>query len=92
MIIYRSHRGSLEEAMKTVVEFDNLEDLKLHVCDEHNSLWGREILRPDDIIIGNDTINDTRIGWKETRHVLVKRMGNRIYEHPQCVGFCWIKN
>ena len=48
MIIYRSHRGSLEEAMKTVAEFDNLEELKLHVCDEHNSIFGIEMLRPDD--------------------------------------------
>ena len=91
MIVYRSHRGSLEEAMKTVVEFEDLEELKLHVCGEHNNVFEREMLRPEDIIIGDEVINDTRIGWKETRHVLVKRMGGKAYEHPQCVGFCWIK-
>lgn len=91
MIVYRSHRGSLEEAMKTVVEFKDLKELKLHVCGEHNNVFGREMLRPEDIIIGDEVINDTRIGWKETRHVLVKRMEGKAYEHPQCVGFCWIK-
>ena len=39
-------------------------------------------------MIGEILGNDDRIGWKNVRHVCVKRLGKEIYEVPQGIG--WI--
>ena len=41
-----------------------------------------------DIVINEESVEDKRNGWKDTRYVCVKRMGNEIYPIPQCIGFC----
>lgn len=83
MIIFRPHKGSLDEAMKHAKEFETEELMKEHIV----SLWNGWI-DFDDISIGSESVNDDRNGWKDTRYVLTKRFGNEQYFIPQCVGMC----
>lgn len=89
MIKYRPHRGGLDEAMSEAREFNTIDEMKQCICDQWNS-WadGKEILTAEDIVIGEILGDDNRIGWKNVRHVCVKRMGAEIYPTPQCIG--WI--
>lgn len=94
MIKYRPHRGGLSEAMAEAREFGTIEELKLFVCDSWNRMLDLDgvkdlhLFEPEDIVIGEILGDDNRIGWKNVRHVCVKRIGNDVYEHPQCIG--WI--
>lgn len=83
MIIFRSHKGSLEESMKTVIEFENLTKLKEYLVEKWFNYFDIE-----DIVIADDATNDSRIGWVDTRNVCIKRFNNEIYRTPQCIGMC----
>lgn len=94
MIKYRPHRRSLEDAMKEAREFETYEDMKRHVLREH-AIWntdGVTLFDLDDIVIGDVIGDDDRIGWKNVRHVCVKRYGSddymKLYGCPQCIGMC----
>ena len=91
MIIYRPHRGSLDEAMKECKEFETVDEMKEFISREWCALFGAQLFRPDEIVIGQDTIEDSRIGWKDCRHVMVTRMGNERFPIPQCIGWCATK-
>lgn len=41
-----------------------------------------------DIVIDSETFDDDRCGWHDTRYVCVKRMGEEVYDVPQCIGMC----
>ena len=87
MIIYRPHRGSLREAMLEAREFENEELMKEHIVKHWNGL-----IYMEDIVIDDITIDDDRNGWKDTRYVCTRRMGNedyiKLYGKPQCIGHC----
>lgn len=87
MYIYRSHAGSLDEAMKTVREFNTFEELKASIIDEWTVINGIPAFDDSDIVVNEETINDNRIGWEDTRAVCVKRIYNEVYQHPQCIGW-----
>ena len=42
----------------------------------------------DDIVLNREKEGheDERIGWHDVRYVCVKRMGEVVYDHPQCIG------
>lgn len=89
MIIYRPHRGKLADAMAEAKEFNNEQEMKNYIVED----WNGYISIEDIIIIDNDEIiEDNRIGWKDTRYVCTKRVGNDDYikkfGHPQCIGMC----
>lgn len=94
MIIYRPHRGMLDEAMKETREFNTEDEMKRFIVSDwnadQNGLFGY-----DDIVIDDKEINDDRIGWKDTRYVCVNRMGDKnyikMYGVPQCIGMCATK-
>lgn len=88
MIIYRPHRGSLDEAMRECKEFESLDDMKKFICDQWSDMLGGQPFRADDISIGERPINDRRIGWEDCRHVLVSRVGNERFPFSQCIGWC----
>jgi hypothetical protein len=87
MIIYRPHRGRLDEAMKEAVEFNNIQEMKEYIVEEWDGYFS-----VDDIVIGDDIMNDERNGWKDTRHVCTKWFGEddniKLYGCPQCIGWC----
>jgi len=83
MIIYRPHRGSFEDAMKKAKEFETMDQMKNSIVND----WDGNISK-EDIVIDDKTINDSRNGWKDTRNICTKRIGNVIYDCPQCIGMC----
>lgn len=86
MLIYRPHRGSLADAMAEAKIFNSFDEIKEYVTHQWNSVWGWNILNP----------NDDRISWKDVRYLCLKRLGNEDYMEeygcPQCIGFVgWIE-
>jgi hypothetical protein len=90
MIIYRPHRGTLEESMSAKKVFDNVSDMKDCIV-----LQWFGLVKKEDIVIDDMEVNDERIGWVDTKIVGVKKMGTedymKLYGKPQCVGFCATK-
>ncbi len=87
MIKYRPHRGSLNESMTKMREFNDLDEMYNYIISD----WNNSEMKPfgkEDLSISDNLGADERSGWKETRYVCVKRMGSKIYEHPQCIGMC----
>lgn len=78
MIIFRPQRGSLKEAMREVQEFESENDLQKHVANWWNSL-GTSTVSEADVSFGKESIADYRIGWLDTRYVLLNGCA---------VGFC----
>jgi hypothetical protein len=87
MIIFRPNRGTLVDSIAEVKEFKNEEEMKSHIAKEFQGY-----ISIDDILIGNEVFEDERIGWKDSRYVLTKRMGDdnyiTLYGTPQAIGTC----
>ena len=62
MLIYRPHRGSLAEAMAEAKTFNSFDEIKEYVANKWNSVWGYQILNPDDIVLDEEFHNDDRPG------------------------------
>ena len=97
MIMYRPHRGSLADAMADAREFENEHEMKEYIWSVWNELpetfsAGDQAFSLDDIVIGEVLGDDERIGWKNVRHVCVRRMYDedymKLYGSPQCIGWC----
>ena len=92
MIKYRPHRASLEDAMSEYKEFDSYDELKVYVAEEWRKSIGTELFSADDVVIGSILGDDDRIGWKNVRHVCIKRLGKedyiKMYGCPQCIAWC----
>lgn len=78
MIIYRPHRTSLSDALSEAKEFSTWQELKEYVASTWNSM-GFGQATSSDVSIKDNSIEDERIDWKDTRMVLCKG-------YP--VGFC----
>lgn len=89
VIKYRPHRGGLKESMALAKEFATLEDVKKQCVVEH-TINGVPAFTEDDVVFGEIQGDDDRIGWKNWRHVCVKRYGRedymRKYGCAQCIG------
>lgn len=94
--IYRPHRGSLADAMRETRVFESVEEMKEYICatSSYRALFAdgfEKLVRaftPDDIVLGEETLNDERTGWEDTRYVCVKRYFDEMYDIPQCIGMC----
>lgn len=84
MIKYRPHMGSLEESIAEAMEFDTVDDMYDYIV----SSSGGKLFGKEDLCISENWGADKRIGWLQTRYVCTKRMGEQIYESPQCIGMC----
>jgi hypothetical protein len=87
MFVYRPHRGSLADAMSEAKEFNDEQEMKEYIVKQWDNYF-----TVDDIIIDNKEIEDYRNGWKDTRYICTKRLGNENYiekyGYPQCIGMC----
>ena len=76
--------------MSEAKEFDTIEEMKKYIVSIDIENWGQPLFSVDDIVIDDKITNDERIGWKDTRYVCIKRMGNDNYIEkygiPQCIG------
>ena len=90
MIIYRPHKGGFKDAMREAKVFDTVEEMIEYVA----ASWeidGVRMFEEEDVVLGEERMNDTRNGWKDTRYVCVKRCGSEVYDVPQCIGMCATK-
>ena len=87
MVIYRPHRGRLTDSMLEANEFNNEQEMKEYIVKQCNNYFS-----VNDIVISDESYNDDRIGWKDTRYVCTKKFGNQdcvtLYGVPQCIGMC----
>ncbi len=93
MVIYRPHKGGLKEALAEAREFDSFEEMKTYIASDYKKMYTELGFKNppfyvDDIVIKDESKDDNRCGWHDTRYVCVKRMGNEIYDCPQCIGMC----
>ena len=94
-VIYRPHRGGLDEAMKEKRIFASFEELQKYVSGQFPE-WFR--VRPCEIIPGGNPENDERIGWEDSDYLCIDSYENIMdkagyekyfcgrYDSPQCIG------
>lgn len=87
MIIYRPHRGGLKEAMKETVEFRTCEEMKAYIVEQHTDPEFGPAFDVKDIVLGEETMDDYRNGWHDTRYVCIRRYYNNGYFPPAPIGF-----
>lgn len=96
-ILYRDHRGTLDEAMKTMREYRTVDELKVGLAATYNKLhhdlgYRGDAFAAEDVSISDDLGPDDRIGWPNTHYVCIRRMGDddfvARFGSPQAIGFC----
>lgn len=80
---YRHHRGSLEDSMKTVVDFSTIEELRAHL-DKVYSFTGKTVAEIKFKYVGMDE----RIGWN-TYYVLQRFDGEEIFTVAGMTNGCF---
>lgn len=83
MIKYRPQRGSLADAMKESKSFINIADMLLFIEMESDGYYSAA-----DIVIMESNGVDERIHWNSWRYVCVTKCGSKVYDSPQCIGYC----
>lgn len=89
MIIFRPQKGSLADSMAEAKEFSTVEDMKDHIVAMMANKDPESLITADDIVIEDLTINDSRVGWEDSRNVCVKIMLDKCYK--SCIGMCATK-
>ena len=88
MIRYRPVRELLIESIRDCRIFSSTDQMIAYIVHHSNSVNGYRVLDESDVVISNESVNDKRIGWKDTHYVCVKRYGDQKYRVPQCIGYC----
>lgn len=93
MIIYRPHRGGLAEALAEAREFETEEEMKQYILEYYKILLPELVpFEIEDIVIDEETVDDDRCDWHDTRYVCIKRFVDEDYMEkygcPQCIGMC----
>ena len=92
MVLFRHHRGSLDDSLKTCEKYVSEDDMKEAISAYHNRLCcdmsGYRPVTKDDVVVEDRWTDDPRCGWGRTRYVCLKWSGNVGFEHPQCIGMC----
>lgn len=87
MIFYRPQRGTLDEAMEEVKQFDTINEMLDYLVADYNHAFSKS-----DIYISYYCY-DERIDW-DTYIVCIGRYGDedymKKYHSPQAIGFCRI--
>lgn len=91
MVRYRPHRGSLLDAMAEAKNFNSIEEMFDYILDDWNKSGFGYAFSKSDLSVSENLGADRRINWKECRYILTKRMGDKVYESPQCIGMCSIE-
>lgn len=96
-ILYRDHRGALDEAMKTIREYRTVDELKAGLAAAYNKLhrdlgYRGDAFSAEDVSVSDDLGPDDRIAWPNTHYVCIRRMGDddfvSRFGSPQAIGFC----
>ena len=88
MIIFRPHRGSLDESMKEAAIYDSFDLMIESIVKDSKYLTGKPLFSAADVSIGPEIGPDDRTGWMDCRHVLISRFAEAVYNPPQAIGIC----
>jgi len=91
MIRFRPECESLSLSLRGEQVFDSMEEMLQHVHETWSRVscfLGSEPLRPDEIVIADESEIDRRIGWKNVRSISIRRMIDTVYSVPMCIGYC----
>lgn len=88
MVIYRPHRGGLEEAMAEAREFSSGEEMLDFIVAEHTDAERGPAFSLNDLVIGSEARHDPRTGWHDTRYVCTRRYYGERFDPPAPIGFC----
>lgn len=88
MVIYRPHRGGLEEAMGEVREFSGVEEMLAYIVQANTDPERGPAFGVEDLVLGGETRDDLRISWHDTRYVYTRRYHGEVYNPPAPIGFC----
>lgn len=88
MVIYRPHRGGLEEAMAEDREFSSAEEMLAYIVEVNiDPEWGPAFAL-EDLVLGSKIRDDFRIGWYDTRYVSTRQYHGAVFDPPVPIGFC----
>lgn len=92
MIKYRPNMDILKYSLREEEIFDTVDDMLLFVFEHWRRvvafMGAKEPFRPDEITIGSAGTENRLTGWKEEHMVFVRRMTDRVFSNPMCIGFC----
>lgn len=91
MVKYRPHKGNIGEAVENTVEFESVEEMLSCIVKDWKNWSGKTVFEIGDLSLSEDKGKDERINWKETRYICTKRIGEEVYNIPQCIGMCSIE-
>ena len=95
IVIYRPHRGGLDEAMKEKQVFASFEELQKYVSGQFPEWFS---VRPCEIVPSGNPVNDERIGWEDSDYLCIdsyenvqdkqgyEKYFNGRYDTPLCIG------
>ena len=91
MVKYRPHvmGMTIDEAMEKEQTFSTTDEMFDFLVKEMEPFG--DALSKEDLSVSKNYGKDNRIDWKETRYVCTKRMGEIVYDTPQCIGYCSIE-
>jgi hypothetical protein len=90
-ILYRPHKGSLEDSMQELCEFSSVPEMTKHIVQDWRDAFGNGVISSEDIVVNETDMGaDPRIGWRNTHYVCAKRIGKETCSVPQCIGMCCI--
>lgn len=73
MVIFRPHRGGLEEAMEEAMEFDSIDEMLKYICAKHNTAVPFFKIKTSDIYIKDMKDSDERVGWYNLYYLIFER-------------------
>ena len=91
MIKFRPNISSFDEAIKFEKIFNTLDEMFEHIVYEWNNFGLGVLLSKEDLSVTKSLGKDDRVGWKDYRYILTTRIGEELYDVPQCVAMCSIE-
>lgn len=89
--LYRPLRGTLEESMREVQEFDSIEAVRAGVYAEWNA-DGKVFDLSDVEVVLTEEVAEPKIGWYHVHSITIKRFGDEHFDTPQVIGHCEFRN
>lgn len=72
-IIFRPHKGGLDESMSEAKEFANVDELLNWICEQHNCSVPWFKITPKELYIEKQNFGDARVGWNNMFFVFFER-------------------
>lgn len=91
MVIFKPHRGGLEEAMAEAVEFNSIDEMLSYICNDHNKYIPYFQIKSSDIYIEKSEYGDERIKWHNLFYLMYERR-SKISDYEGLLKYFGIKD